>query len=71
MKNRNRPHFQERIVKISEADKSWEIKFWQDAGVNARFSAAWKMIEEFYKFRGKKDESKQRLQRSVQNIERI
>jgi len=32
----------ERIVKISEADDGWDIKFWQKAGVNARFSAAWK-----------------------------
>lgn len=65
---KKKPFIAERIVKISQADDDWDIKFWQKAGVNARFSAAWEMLEEFYKIRGKSG-IKFRLQRSVENIQ--
>ena len=48
--------------------KEFDMLFWKKAGAQARFSAAWKMIEEFYKIRNKHG-YKLRLQRSVQNIE--
>lgn len=54
---------------FKEADL-FDIKFWQAAGVQARFSAAWKMIEELYKIRGIHG-YKLRLQRSIQSIEQI
>lgn len=60
-----------RIVKIEDADDDWDIKFWQKAGVNARFSATWGMIKDFYKIKGIKNGNKRRLQRSIQNIEQI
>jgi hypothetical protein len=47
----------------------FDMLFWKRAGVQARFSAAWKMLEEFYKIRNKRG-YKLRLQRTVQNIER-
>jgi len=48
----------------------FDIKFWNKAGVNAKFSAMWKMVEEFYKIKNKHG-YKLRLQRSVQSIEQI
>jgi len=70
MKKYRKPIIAERIVKLEEADRNWDIKFWKRAGVKARFSAAWQMLDEFYKMRGKNG-IKRRLQRSVQNIEQI
>lgn len=46
------------------------MKFWQREGAYARFSAAWKMLEDLYKMRGVHG-YKLRLRRSVQNIEQI
>lgn len=60
----------ERLRKLSEANDNFDIAFWQRAGVLARFAAAWQMLKEFYKMRGK-DENKFRLRRSVQHIEQI
>ena len=48
--------------------KEFDMLFWKKAGAQARFSAAWQMLEEFYKI-GNKRGYKLRLQRSVQNIE--
>ena len=69
MKKR-KPIIAERIVKLEDADRSWDIKFWKRAGAKARFSATWQMIDEFYKMRGKNG-IKRRLQRTVQNIQQI
>jgi len=60
----------EGIVKLSEADDDWDIKFWQKAGVKVRFSAAWTMLQEFYKIRGK-SEIEFRLQKSAENIQPV
>ncbi len=60
----------ERMIPISQADDDFELKFWQEAGVQMRFATAWQMIKDFYKIRGK-NEIKPRLQRSVQNIQQI
>ena len=58
----------ERITTLPEAGtRSFDLVFWQKAGAQARFTAAWKAIDEFYKIRGINGR-KLRLQRSVQNI---
>jgi hypothetical protein len=59
----------ERIVKLSRSNDDWGIKFWQKCGVDSRFSAAWEMIGDFYKIRGKNG-FQSRLQRDVENIKR-
>ncbi len=59
----------ERLSKSRTKD-SWSVEFWQSAGPAARFSAAWLMIDEFYKIRGKNGYSK-RLRRTVQGFEQI
>ena len=50
--------------------EEFDIKFWKKAGAEARFSATWKMVGEFYKIKGING-YKRRLQRSVQHIEQI
>lgn len=54
---------------FKDAEK-FDIEFWRRAGVNAKFSAMWKMVEEFYKIKNKHG-YKLRLQRFVQSIEQI
>jgi hypothetical protein len=58
----------ERIVGIRKSNDDFDIKFWQKAGAFERFSAAWKMIEEFYMMKGINGH-KLRLQRYIQNIQ--
>ncbi|MBL7081074.1 MAG: hypothetical protein ISS44_00695 [Candidatus Omnitrophica bacterium] len=59
----------ERIIPLSEADRDWDIKFWQAQSPSLRFSSAWKMLGDFYKLRGKKlNANSLRLQRSVENL---
>lgn len=48
----------------------FDIRFWQKAGANARFAAAWDMVRDFLKMRGKSG-NLPRLRRSVQSIKRI
>ena len=60
----------ERMTSFSKVDPLFDIEFWQEAGVRARFAATWKAIEELYKIRGIHG-YKLRLQRSVQRIEQI
>jgi len=52
---------------FKEAEE-FDIKFWAKAGANAKFSALWQMVKEYYKLKNKHG-YKLRLQRSVQNIE--
>ena len=47
--------------------ENFNIKFWKNTSADAKFSALWSMVEEFYKLRNKRG-YKLRLQRSVQNI---
>lgn len=49
--------------------EDWDRKFWRQAGVHARFSAARDLLKDYFKMKGK-DARSLRLRRSVQNIER-
>lgn len=60
----------ERVVKTSESNDDWSIKFWQKAGVKQRFATAWKMLEDYEKIKGKNG-NKIRLRRNIENIQRI
>jgi len=46
-----------------------DASFWRRAGAAARFEAAWMMLGEFLKMRGK-SRDQLRLRRSVQHIKR-
>ena len=69
MKNQKRK-IAERIVRLKGDDRSFDIEFWQQAGPEAIFAAAWQMVLDMYAIRGKND-FKPRFQRSVEKLERI
>ena len=59
----------ERLISLSKVDCAWDIQFWQAQSPAARFSAAWSMLQDFYKIKGRKsDAGRIRLQRSVENF---
>ena len=64
----NRPVVMERIGKLSESDRSFDIEFWQRQGSNAIFAAAWQMVVDAYRWK-KKSESELEFQRSVERIQ--
>lgn len=49
--------------------KEFDIAFWRKAGAQARFSASWLMVGEWFKMRGRRG-SQPRLRRTVQSIKR-
>ncbi|MCK5841099.1 MAG: hypothetical protein KAH31_02945 [Candidatus Sabulitectum sp.] len=60
----------EKYQSISNPDKSFDIEFWQNAGIEAIFEAAWEMLQDYYLIRGK-DASELRLQRNVEAFRKI
>jgi hypothetical protein len=46
MSGEHRTEIMERIGKMSESDRSFDVEFWQRQGSNAIFAAAWEMVEE-------------------------
>ncbi len=61
----------ERIVKISDSNDDWSIKFWERCGKSSKMSVSWEMLQQHYKLRGKKNGFKPRLRRDVENIKQI
>jgi len=58
-----------KLVRFGEGEKM-DREFWRNVGAEGRFSAAWEMVGEVDAIRGQ-DGSQPRLQRSVQNIQRL
>jgi hypothetical protein len=58
-----------KLIRQDEDQKEFDRIFWQKAGHEAKFSAAWDMVDEVYLMKGK-HVIKSRLQRTVQNIKR-
>lgn len=58
----------ERLIPLSRANDDFDREFWQKAGAELRFIAAWQMVSDFYRIKGKNG-YKLRLQRSIQNIQ--
>jgi len=59
----------ERIIPISKADRTWDIEFWQAQSPSSRFKAAFSMLEDVYRVKGKRINANTfRLQRSIENI---
>ncbi len=67
---RKRVFITRKIRRGVNEEKDFDREFWKKAGHEARFAAAWEMVNEFYLIRGNKDVGEQRLQRSIQNIKR-
>jgi hypothetical protein len=62
------PLVMERIGKVSESDRRFDVEFWQRQGSSgAIFAAAWEMVVEAYRLKGK-GESELAFQRSVECI---
>ena len=60
----------ERIGKMSETDRAFDLEFWQSHGSNAIFAAAWEMVEEAYRWKGS-SESELEFQRSVECLKSL
>ena len=62
------PLVMERMGKLSESDRSFDIEFWQRQGSTAIFAAAWEMVVETYRWK-KKSDSELAFQRTVERFE--
>ena len=59
----------ERLGKVSESNRKFDVEFWQRQGSTAIFAAAWEMVVEAHRWK-KKSESEPAFQRSVERIKR-
>jgi len=58
-----------RLVPLEKATRDWDVDFWQAQSSSTRFWAAWRMVKDFYKMRGKRtDGNALRLQRTVERF---
>lgn len=64
-----RTGFIERHGKLSELDRSFDLKFWQAQPAQARFDAAWELIVHANRVKGN-DVRQLRLQRSIAVFQR-
>ncbi len=60
----------ENLCRRGEEAQKFDREFWQSAGAEMRFAAAWQMVVEVDLIRGKPYAGEQRLQRSIQHIQR-
>ena len=61
--------FLEHKGKLSELDRSFDLKFWQAQSAIERFQAAWELVQHAWKVKGY-DVRQLRLQRSVETFQR-
>ncbi len=74
MESKNRTMVKPRLVmsrlsKLEDADRSFDIEFWQRLGDEAIFAAAWEMVVFAHEFKGR-DVSELTFQRSLKKIQR-
>jgi hypothetical protein len=60
----------ERLGKMSEATREFDVEFWQRQGSTAIFAAAWAMVVEAHRWKNQ-SESELTLQRSVESIKSL
>jgi hypothetical protein len=65
--DQSNPVIMERIGKVSESNRSFDVEFWQRQGSTAIFAAAWEMVVEAYRWK-KKSDAELAFQRSVECI---
>ena len=58
-----------RLTRLDEADRSFDIEFWQRLGDDAIFAAAWEMVVFANKFKGR-DASELTFQRTLKKTQR-
>ncbi len=64
-----RKGFVERKGKIKDLDRSFDREFWQSLPPQARFEAAWELVQHAWRVKGN-DVRQLRLQRSVESFQR-
>ena len=63
------PVIMERIGKMSESGRRFDVEFWQRQGAAAIFAAAWEMVVEANRMKGRSD-SELTFQRTVECVRR-
>jgi hypothetical protein len=59
----------ERKGKLTDLDRSFDLRYWQAQSHQTRFDAAWELIEHAWRVKGN-DVRKLRLHRSVESFQR-
>ena len=59
----------ERLIRLEDADRSFDIEFWQQQGDAAIFVAAWEMVVLAHKLKGR-DVNELRFQRTLKKLQR-
>jgi hypothetical protein len=62
-----RPVVMERLVRLGEAGRSFDLEFWERVGAEGRFEAVWAMVKDMHRLKGH-DADPARLQRSVEGV---
>ena len=68
MKNKRKLVSMERLVRLKDQDRSFDLTFWKRVGVTGRFEAAWHMVCEYVTWK-KNHGFKQRLRRSIASLQ--
>lgn len=63
------PFVMEKLGRLEDLDRSFDIEFWQRQDSNARFSAAWELVVFAHQHKGR-DGAELRLQRAIESLER-
>jgi hypothetical protein len=63
----DRRDIMERVGKVSESDRRFDVEFWQKQGSTAIFAAAWQMVVDAHRWK-KKSDAELELQRSVEHV---
>ena len=59
----------ERLTRLEDADRSFDIEFWQRQGDAAIFAEAWELVVFANEFKGR-DASQLRFQRTLKKLQR-
>jgi hypothetical protein len=59
-----------KLTRMKDNDRSFDREFWQQAGTEAIFTAAWQMVIDAEILKGR-DATQLRLQRSVETVKRL
>ena len=68
--NPSPPLIMERLGKLNQSDRSFDVEFWQRQGSTAIFAAAWEMVVEANQWK-KKSDSELAFQRTVESLKSL
>ena len=64
------PPIMERVGRVSESNRRFDVEFWQKQGATAIFAAAWEIAVEAWQLKNN-SESEPPFQRSVESVKRL